>query len=356
MSRSYSSRLRGGGGGGGLDATTLLAAKVAFASFALAAAAGLARVVLPQIASSAAFFLWKHYLFITVHMVIFLIYKLSDYKNFHAAAQQLMDPWAPLPQHPARPEITEAMVMSVLKRKKVSRLEAVVSSSDEGEVSPRSCRGESPVTTESEEEPASSAVDASGNFTIADTSRSVEPAPVPVHKRYVFDHAPAPVHKRYVFDHAPMPVHKRYALEPVPAPARKPAVIIRAPAPAAKRAVVVSVPAPKLESAVVEHGLSLPRQPAAAATAEYFHNTDHDNDNGGGDNDLESTWNTIMQKKCPATAPASTPSEPALRSLPARPPRSPRIRIREPSMSAEELNRRADEFIKKIRSSFRQTQ
>jgi hypothetical protein len=246
------------------------------------------------------------------------------------------------------------MVLSVLKRKKVyhvplqgsrpvSWLEAVVSSSDEGEVSPRSCRGESPVTTESEEEPASSAVDASGNIAIADTSRSVEPAPAPVHKRYVFDHAPAPV-------------HKRYALEPAPAPARKPAVIVRAPAPAAKRAVVVSVPAPKLESAVVEHGLSLPRQPAAAATAEYFHNTDHDNDNGGGDNDLESTWNTIMQKKCPATAPASTPSEPAPRSLPARPPRSPRIRIREPSMSAEELNRRADEFIKKIRSSFRQNQ
>jgi hypothetical protein len=116
----------------------------------------------------------------------------------------------------------------------------------------------------------------------------------------------------------------------------------------------VSVPPPKLERAVVERGVSLPRLPAVAATAEYLDDTDHDD--GGGDDDLDSTWNTIMQKKRPATAPASTPSEPAPSSSPARPPPSPRIRIREPSVRAAELNRRADDFIKKIHSSFGRNQ
>jgi hypothetical protein len=313
-------------------------------------------VVLPQIASSAACFLWKLYLFITVHVIIFIIYKLSDNKHFHAAAQQHKDPWAPVPHHPARPVITEAMFLSALKGKKeyrvplpVSRpdLEAVVSSSDEGVVSPRSCGGESFVTTESEEEPASSAVDASDNFATADTSRSVEPAPAPAPKRAVVVPAPAP---------APAP--KRDVVEPAPAPAGKRAVVVPSPTPAPaatrKRAVVVPAPAPKLERAVVDRVVSLPHLPAAAAMAEYFDGTDHDD--GGGDDDLDSTWNTIMQKKRPATAPASTPSEPAPSSSPARPPPSPRIRIREPSVRAAELNRRADDFIKKIHSSFGRNQ
>jgi hypothetical protein len=308
-------------------------------------------VVLPQIASSAACFLWKLYLFITVHVIIFIIYKLSDNKHFHAAALQHKDPWAPVPHHPARPVVTEAMALAAMKRKKepshASRAEvyrvlppvsrphpdAVASSGDEGVVSPGlgSCGGESFVTTESEEEPASSAVDASDNFATADTSRA----------------APASAPKRDVVEPAPAPARKRAVVVPAPAPA---------PAPARKRAVVVSVPLPppKLERAVVERGVSLPRLPAVAATAEYLDDTDHDD--GGGDDDLDSTWNTIMQKKRPATAPASTPSEPAPSSSPARPPPSPRIRIREPSVRAAELNRRADDFIKKIHSSFGRNQ
>jgi uncharacterized membrane protein len=96
MSGRYSSHLHGGGGGGGLGVTTILAAIVAFVAAALAAAAYLARVVQPQLASSADTFPSKFYVFVTVQVLIFVIYMLSVYDNkrFHAAAQEHEDPWA----------------------------------------------------------------------------------------------------------------------------------------------------------------------------------------------------------------------------------------------------------------------
>ncbi|CAM0901709.1 unnamed protein product [Alopecurus aequalis] len=309
MSGSYSSRLRAGQGGG-LAATTLLAAKVAFASAALAAAASLARVALPQLVSGADGFLWKLYLFITVHVIIFVIWKLSDNKHFHAPAHK--DPWAPTPHHPAPPLLTEQVVLSAMKRKAdvakaeayrvpPPRLEAAAASPvDEAVVSPGSCGAESCVTTESEEDAASSAVAASTNVATADTWRSVESAPPP----------------------------------------------------ARKRVVVVPAPSPARERAVVERVVSLP--PPAAITDEHFDGADHDDDEAGGDDDLDATWNAIMQKKRPATAPAlSSSSAPrAPRSSPPRPAPSPRPRAREPSVGAAELSKRSEDFIKKIHNSF----
>ncbi|XP_047067114.1 translation initiation factor IF-2-like [Lolium rigidum] len=313
MSGSYSSRLRGGGGGGGLGATTLLAAKVAFASAALAAAASLARATLPQIVSGADNFLWKLYLFVTVHVIIFVIWKLSDNKHFHAAAQQHKDPWAPVPHNPAHTLLTEQAVLSSMKRKvefapaaavvrdekysvppPVSRphLEPAASPVDEVVVSPGSCGGESCVTTESEEDAPCSAVAASANFATADTWRSVEPAP----------------------------------------------------APARKRAVAVPAPIPVRQRAEVERVVSLPPPPA---TAEHFDGADQLD---GADDDLDATWNAIMQKKRPSTAPAS--SAPAPRSSPPPPAPSPRPRAREPSVGAAELSKRSEDFIKKIHNSF----
>ncbi|XP_051220055.1 uncharacterized protein [Lolium perenne] len=315
MSGSYSSRLRGGGGGGGLGATTLLAAKVAFASAALAAAASLARATLPQIVSGTDNFLWKLYLFVTVHVIIFVIWKLSDNKHFHAAAQQHKDPWAPVPHNPAHPLLTEQAVLSSMKRKvefapaaavvrdekysvppPVSRphLEPAASPVDEVVVSPGSCGGESCVTTESEEDAPCSAVAASANFATADTWRSVEPAP----------------------------------------------------APARKRAVAVPAPIPVRQRAEVERVVSLPPPPA---TAEHFDGADQLD---GADDDLDATWNAIMQKKRPSTAPASSPSAPAPRSSPPPPAPSPRPRAREPSVGAAELSKRSEDFIKKIHNSF----
>jgi hypothetical protein len=94
MSGRYPSHLHGGGGGGGLGVTTILAAT--FAAAALAAAAYLARVVEPQLASRADTFPSKFYVFVTVQVLIFVIYMLSVYDNkrFHAAAQEHKDPWA----------------------------------------------------------------------------------------------------------------------------------------------------------------------------------------------------------------------------------------------------------------------
>ncbi|CAM0901708.1 unnamed protein product [Alopecurus aequalis] len=246
MSGSYSSRLRAGAGGG-LGATTLLAAKVAFASAALAAAASLARVALPQLVSGADAFLSKLFLFVTIHVIIFVIWKLSDNKHFHAPAHK--DPWAPTPHHPAPPLLTEELVLSTLKRKvefapvgataEVNRVPPPVSRPhipddacpmDEGVVSPGSCGGESCVTTESEEDYASAAY-----FAAADSRRSVAPAPI-------------------------------------------------------------------RERAVVDRAVSLPPTPAMAATDEHLDGADHeDADN---DDDLDATWNAIMQKTRPATAPA----------------------------------------------------
>ncbi|VAH54311.1 unnamed protein product [Triticum turgidum subsp. durum] len=305
MSGSYSSRLRAGGGGGGLGATTVLAAKVAFASAALAAAA----CMVPQLVSGADEFLWKLYLFVTVHVIIFVIWKLSDSKHFHAA-QQHKDPWAPSPlHHPAAaapPLMTEQAVLASVRRKvefapapavvsaapaevyrvspPVSRWhEAADSAVVEEVVSPVSCGGESCVTTESEEEASSAA--ASVYIATADASRSVSPGLAPARER-----------------------------------------------------------------AVLERGISLPPRKATAPTDEHLDDADnHD----GGDDDLDATWNAIMQKTRPATAPAaSTTSPPAPRSSPPRPSPSPRPRAREPSVGAAELSKRSEDFIKKIHNSF----
>lgn len=307
MSGSYSSRLRAGGGGGGLGATTVLAAKVAFASAALAAAA----CMVPQLVSGADAFLWKLYLFVTVHVIIFVIWKLSDSKHFHAAQQQHKDPWAPSPlhHHPAAaapPLMTEQAVLAAVKRKvDFAPAPAVVSAAPaevyrvpppvsrwhhaadspvvEEVVSPVSCGGESCVTTESEED--ASSVAASAYIATADASRSVSPGL---------------------------------------APAR--------------------------EHAVLERGISLPPRQAPAPTTEHF---DDNHDGGADDDDLDATWNAIMQKTRPATAPASsTSSPPAPRSSPPRPSPSPRPRAREPSVGAAELSKRSEDFIKKIHNSF----
>jgi len=323
MSGSYSSRLRAGASsGGGLGPTTVLAAKVAFASAALAAAASLVRAVLPQLVSGADAFLWKLYLFVTVHVIIFVIWKLSDNKHFHAAAHK--DPWAPVPHNPAPTLLTEEVALKSMKRKvefapaadvvrgeefrvlppvsrpheaaiasraeeyrvptPVSRpnLEAAAYPVDEGVVSPGSSGAESCVTTESEGDAASSDVAASAYVPAADARRSVAHVP---------------------------------------------------------------------ERAVIERGLSLPPPQAMAATGERFDGADHDE--GGGDDDLDATWNAIMQKTRPATAPASSsPSAPAPRSSPPRPAPSPRPRAREPSVGAAELSKRSEDFIKKIHNSF----
>ena len=308
MSGSYSSRLRAGGGGGGLGATTVLAAKVAFASAALAAAA----CMVPQLVSGADAFLWKLYLFVTVHVIIFVIWKLSDSKHFHAAQQQHKDPWAPSPlHHPAAaapPLMTEQAVLAAVRRKvefapapapavvsaapaEVYRVpppvspwhEAADSAVVEEVVSPVSCGGESCVTTESEEDASSAA--ASAYIATADASRSVSPA---------------------------------------------------------------------RERAVLERGISLPPRKATAPTDQHFDGADNNHDGGGGDDDdLDATWNAIMQKTRPATAPAaSTTSPPAPRSSPPRPSPSPRPRAREPSVGAAELSKRSEDFIKKIHNSF----
>ncbi|XP_051220054.1 uncharacterized protein [Lolium perenne] len=295
MSGSYSSRLRGGGAGGSLGATTLLAAKVAFASAALAAAASLARVAIPQLVSGADAFLWKLYLFVTVHVIIFVIWKLSDNKHFHASAHK--DPWAPVPHHPAPPLLSEDVARSAMKRKVefapadsvvrggeeyrvpqlVSRLHEAVSPAEEGVVSQGSCFGEPCVTTttESDEDESYAAVTSSAYVAAADTMQGVAPA---------------------------------------------------------------------RERVFVERGLSLPPPPEMVATAEYFDDADHDH--ASGDDDLDATWNAIMQKTRPATVPALSSSSKASRSSPPRP------RAREPSVGAVELSRRSDDFIKKIHHSF----
>uniref|UniRef100_A0ACD5Y9X1 Uncharacterized protein n=1 Tax=Avena sativa TaxID=4498 RepID=A0ACD5Y9X1_AVESA len=320
MSGSYSSRLRAGASsGGGLGATTVLAAKVAFASAALAAAVSLARSSVPQLVSGADAFLWKLYVFVTVHVIIFVIWKLSDNKHFHATAHK--DPWAPVPHHPAPTLITEEVVHKSMKRKvefapatdvvrgdefrvmpTVSRpheaaiaareeeyrvptpvwrthLEAADSPVNDGVVSPGSRRGESSVTTEAVEDAVTSADAASAYVAVVNSRRNVAPASSPVR-----------------------------------------------------------------EHAVVERrGLSLRPPQAMEPTDEHLDGADHDD--GCGDDDLDATWNAIMQKTRPATAPSLSTSPRAPRS-------SPRPKSREPSVGAAELSKRSEDFINKIHHSF----
>uniref|UniRef100_A0ACD5WML6 Uncharacterized protein n=1 Tax=Avena sativa TaxID=4498 RepID=A0ACD5WML6_AVESA len=267
MSGSYSSRLRAGASaGGGLGCTTVLAAKLV---------------------SGADAFLWKLYLFVTVHVIIFVIWKLSDYKHFNGAAHK--DPWSPVPHHPAPTLLTKEVVLKSMNRKVefapaadvvrgeefrvpppvVSRthLEAAASLVSDGVVSPSSRSVESCVTTEAEEDSASSAVAASAYVGVVNSRRNVAPAPSPV------------------------------------------------------------------------RALSLRPRQAMAATDEHFDGADHDDD-------LDATWNAIMERTRPATAPSlSTSPRAASRS-------SPRPRAREPSVGAAELSKRSEEFINKIHHSF----
>uniref|UniRef100_A0A0D3G1P0 DUF4408 domain-containing protein n=1 Tax=Oryza barthii TaxID=65489 RepID=A0A0D3G1P0_9ORYZ len=166
MSYSYASRRRGGGGGGGM-AATVLAAKVAFAAAAVAGAGSFARLAVPQLVSvagavfprvwaAARVWLVPPYLFVTVHLIILVIWKLSDHKHFQAQQQQLKDPW-PHP-HPAVPvAAAEDAPSLVVKPKEEFNAAAAVYGGGGGgmpeheaspEISPDSGGGESCVTTE----------------------------------------------------------------------------------------------------------------------------------------------------------------------------------------------------------------
>ncbi|OEL22346.1 hypothetical protein BAE44_0016634 [Dichanthelium oligosanthes] len=273
MSYANASRHRGGGG---MSMTTVLAAKVACASAALAAAGSLARLAVPQLVSVAGavlprawavarFWLVPPYLFVTVHLIILVIWKLSDHKHFQQAqAAHLKDPW-PVAQHTPHPPPASVPAAEVAAPVVKAKVEFDSSAGYGGEplqheFSPDSGGGESCVTTESDEDASSSP------SYVTDLRRS------------------------------------------------------RAP--------------------VKEHAI-LQREPSLTSQTM----------DGDGDDDLDATWNAIMQKTRPAAAaaPASTPvSPPPAQRSPQRPP----PRARDPSVGAEEMNRRFDDFIKKNRNSF----
>ncbi|RCV14909.1 hypothetical protein SETIT_3G016400v2 [Setaria italica] len=274
MPSAYASRHRGSGGGG-MSTTTVLAAKVAFASAALAAAASLARLAVPQLVSVAGavlprawavarFWLVPPYLFVTVHLIILVIWKLSDHKHFQQAqANQHKDPW-PVAQHTPHPPAASVPAAEVaapaVKAKEEFDADAGYAGHLEHEFSPDSGGGESCVTTESDEDASSSP------SYVTDSWRSMAPAQ---------------------------------------------------------------------ERAVLERELSLPSQ-----------SVDCD---GDGDDDMDAMWKAIMQKTRPAAAAAPAPaSPPPAQRSPQRPP----PRARDPSLGAEEMNRRFDDFIKKNRNSF----
>ncbi|KAL6651615.1 hypothetical protein ACP70R_010540 [Stipagrostis hirtigluma subsp. patula] len=273
MSYSHASRHRAGG-----MSTTAIAAKVAFASAALAAAASFARLAVPQLVSVAGavlprvmavarFWLAPPYLFVTVHLIILVIWKLSDHKHFQAAQAHHKDPW-PAAQHAPHPPAAAVPAAAAEEAAPAIRAKAgfgycePLEPEASPEYSPDSGGGESCVTTESDEDASS---------------------------------APS-----YVTD--------------------------------ARRSL-----APAHEHSVLERELSLPPQ-----TVEF----DGEGEGEGGDDDLDATWNAIMQKTRPAAAaPAPSPPPPVQPSPP--PPRA-----RDPSVGAEEMNRRFDDFIKKNRHSF----
>ncbi|KAG8066711.1 hypothetical protein GUJ93_ZPchr0004g38612 [Zizania palustris] len=276
MSYSYASRRRGGGGGGGGLVTTLLAAKVVFALAALAAATSFARLAVPQLVAvagavfprvwaAARLWLVPPYLFVTVHLIIVVIWKLSDNKHFQAQQQQqLKDPWPNHPPHPPPVAILAAEdAASLVKPKEEFGVAAEYGSLPESEaspeISPDSGGGESCVTTEADEDASSAA------SYISDARRSLAPAQ---------------------------------------------------------------------EHSALEREFSLP--PPVAATPVG---------SGDDDDDLDATWKAIMQKTRPAAAAAAMAPPPAQKTPP--PPRA-----RDPSIGAEEMNRRFDDFIKKNRHSF----
>jgi hypothetical protein len=97
---------------------------------------------------------------------------------------------------------------------------------------------------------------------------------------------------------------------------------------------------------VVAHGVDRGSELAAASEEDDGYSTSTTDDDD--DDDLDATWNAIMQKTRPATAPAMA-APPAQKAPPAGPPPP---RARDPSIGAEEMNRRFDDFIKKNRHSF----
>ncbi|XP_066346495.1 uncharacterized protein [Miscanthus floridulus] len=269
MSYGHASRHRGGG----MPATTVLAAKVALASAALAAAAALARLAVPRLVSVAGavlprawavarLWLVPPYLFVTVHLIILVIWKLSDHRHFQQAAQH-KDPWpVAQPQHTALAALhghaAEVAAAPAVKAKEDFGSPAGYSEPLEAEFSPDSGGGESCVTTESDEDASSSP---SPSSYVADVRRSLAPAQ--------------------------------------------------------------------------EHAVLLEREPSLPSQA-----VDAD-----GDDDLDATWNAIMQKTRPAATPPAQHQQPP-QQLPPPP------RARDPSVGAEEMNRRFDDFIKKNRNSF----
>ncbi|KAL5213727.1 hypothetical protein ABZP36_002879 [Zizania latifolia] len=279
MSYSYASRRRGGGGGGLV--TTLLAAKVVFALAALAAATSFARLAVPQLVAvagavfprvwaAARVWLVPPYLFVTVHLIIVVIWKLSDNKHFQTQQQQqLKDPWPHHPPHPPPVAVPAAEdAPSLVKPEEEFGVAAEYGGLPESEASPEisldSGGGESCVTTEADEDASSAA------SYISDGRRSLAPAQ---------------------------------------------------------------------EHSVLEREFSLPSPVAATAV-----------DSGGddSDDDLDATWKAIMQKTRPAAAAAAMAPPPAQKTPPPPPP----PRARDPSVGAEEMNRRFDDFIKKNRHSF----
>lgn len=269
---SYGNASRHRGGGMPATATTVLAAKVALASAALAAAASLARLAVPRLVSVAGavlprawavarLWLVPPYLFVTVHLIILVIWKLSDHRHLQQAAHAPhKDPWPVAQPPPAAVHGHAAEVVAaapVVKAKEDFGSLAAYGEPLEAEFSPDSGGGESCVTTESDEDASSSS---SPSSYAPDVRRSL--------------------------------------------------------APAQERAVL------------------LEREPSQVVDAD-------------GDDDLDATWNAIMQKTRPAARPPAQHQQSPPKQ---RPPRTPRAR--DPSVGAEEMNRRFDDFIKKNRNSF----
>lgn len=220
-----------------------------------------AGAVLPRAWAVARFWLVPPYLFVTVHLIILVIWKLSDHKHFQASpAPQHKDPWpVAAPAQHAPPAAEALAVKAKVEFHDHPSAGYAEPLQREPEVSPDSGGGESCVTTESDEDASSSP----GSY----ARRSLAPPPAREH-------------------------------------------------------------------AILERELSLPSHAM-------------DGGDGDDDDDLDATWNAIMQKTRPAAA-AAAPPPPAQQQPPQRPP----PRARDPSLRAEEMNRRFDDFIKKNRNSF----
>jgi hypothetical protein len=231
--------------------TTLLAAKVALAAAAAGSAARLAAphvvaatgAVVPRVWAVARFWLAPPYLLVTVHLIILVIWKLSDRKQHFQA-----HPW-PVAHPPPPAGAEEAVTVA-----KEAEFDAhgtgghVDRDYPSPEFSPDSGGGgaDSCVTTESDEDASSSS-------------------------------------------------YHYYSVEAT--------------------TTTSSVPPEQERAAVLE------REPSLTTVED------------GDDDDLDATWNAIMQKTRSAR-------------------QSPPPRARDPSVGAEEMNRRFDDFIKKNRHSF----